>query len=87
MVPLFEAEELADIHQWLCGPEHDGYSRERMRTVASGPSSYTDENTSSGSRARNTAFELAVAARIVGGDFSWITRCPPTSLSRSQPKL
>jgi hypothetical protein len=67
MVPLFEAEELVGIHQWLSGPEHDGYVRERMRMVASGPPSYTDENTSSGNRARNTAFELAVAARIVGG--------------------
>ena len=67
MVPLFESEELVGIHQWLSGSEHDGYVRERMRIVASGPSSYTDENTSSGNRARNTAFELAVAARIVGG--------------------
>ncbi len=65
-VPLFEAEELVGIHHWLSGPEHDAYTRERMRLVASGPQSYTDENTSSGNAARNTAFELAIAARIVG---------------------
>jgi hypothetical protein len=67
MVPLFEAEELVNIHHWLSEPEHDDYVRERMRIVASGRPSYTDEDTSSGNRARNTAFELAVAARIVGG--------------------
>jgi hypothetical protein len=67
MVPLFEAEELVGIHQWLSGPQHNGYVRDRIRIVASGPPSYTDENTSSGNRARNTAFELAIAARIVGG--------------------
>lgn len=67
MVPLFESEELVAIHQWLSGPEYDDFVRERMRIVASGPSSYTEENTSSGNRARNTAFELAMAARIVAG--------------------
>ena len=67
LVPLFETQELVDIHRWLAQPEYDAHVRERMRIVASGPASYTDEDTSSGNRARNTAFELALAARIVGG--------------------
>ena len=54
-------------HRWLSSPVHDAYVKERMRIVASGPPSYTDENTLSGNRARNTAFELAIGARIVGG--------------------
>lgn len=80
MVPLFESEELVAIHAWLSGPEYDDYVRERMRIVASGPSSYTEENTSSGNRARNTAFELAMAARIVAGGLP-LDRSVPSDIS------
>jgi hypothetical protein len=80
LVPLFESEELVTIHAWLSGPEYDDYVRERMRVVASGPSSYTRENTSSGNRARNTAFELALAARIVAAGLP-LDRSVPSDVS------
>jgi len=65
---LFEVNELAMIHQGLAGKKLDGYLSPKLKELVSGPDSYVTE---SGARikARNTGFELAVAARMATAGF------------------
>ena len=62
---LFEAQDLVQIHQSLGGKSHDDHLRGIVQSITGGPTSYTDEDCSSGNRPRNLAFELLLAGRLV----------------------
>ncbi|HEY7641720.1 MAG TPA: hypothetical protein VH814_18460 [Steroidobacteraceae bacterium] len=65
---LYEAHEIVSIHRALGGGEFDAAIADRIRRISDGPISYTAEKaTSSSNAARNFAFELLVAERLVSG--------------------
>ncbi len=65
---LFEANDLIAIHKELSG-QYDSDIREHMKKYAKGPADYRNEVLSSASNlARNIAFELLVASKVVSAD-------------------
>ncbi len=65
---LYEAHEIVSIHRALGGGQFDAAIADRIRRISDGPISYTAEKSSSSSNAaRNFAFELLVAERLVSG--------------------
>jgi hypothetical protein len=64
---LYEANEIVQIHRGLGSGDYDDVLRERLRRASSGPTSYADENLSSGNLPRNVAFELVMAERLSSG--------------------
>ena len=70
LTPLFEANEIVGIYDAFAGSAHENYVRDRIQALSSGPISYTDEDTSASNRARNLAFELQMAARLLAAGLS-----------------
>jgi hypothetical protein len=64
--PLFEANEIGSIYAAFGSGVHDDYVRARITALRSGPLRYTDE-VGSNTCARDLAFELLLAARLVSG--------------------
>lgn len=61
---IFEAHDCIAIHKSLAG-KYDNEIEEHIRLFSGGPVQYRQEGTSASNRARNIAFELVVAARLV----------------------
>jgi hypothetical protein len=64
---IYEAIEIGTIHAAFTDGSHDLYISNRVKTIAGGPISYAHEDASGGNRARNLAFELIIAGRLVRG--------------------
>jgi len=65
---LFEASDLVAIHKGLSGP-YDTKIKEHIKKYAKGPSDYRKETASTSSNlARNIAFELILASKIVSAN-------------------
>lgn len=60
----FEANELRHIYKGLNNVKGESLT-EKLLEINKGPFIYTEENTSSTNRARNIAFELNIAARLI----------------------
>ena len=65
---LFEANELATIHQGLANRGLEKYLRPQLKVLVSGAASYVEEGVER-SKARDTGFELAVMARLATAGF------------------
>jgi hypothetical protein len=70
---LFEANEFITIFRRLSAAQYDDTVRERLVRIATGPEHYPDETPAAANSARNFAFELLVADRLVGGGLTLAT--------------
>ena len=64
---LYEVHELLNIYECFRNSVITERIRKSLQAVCTGPRFYEEENTSSTNRARSTAFELLVAARLIKG--------------------
>lgn len=68
---LFEANDLATIHEGLAGRSLSAPLRRKLAEIVEGPHSYVEENPKSGTnQPRNTAFELSVTAQLTRAGFA-----------------